>query len=102
MRGIIVRTMGVIAMGRENRRKTRRLFTRQRHRGVATAFADSFQSEYRPFTIIPPASRPKRGTGALSNRWRAHRARCGLDLRVRPIAVYGAKPLKTLARFRDR
>jgi hypothetical protein len=65
MRGIIVRRMGVIAMGRENRRKTRRLFTRRRHRGVATAFADSFQSEYRPFTIIPPASRPKRGTAPL-------------------------------------
>ena len=60
-----MRRMGVIAMGRENRRKTRRLFTRRRHRGVARAFADSFQSEYRPFTIIPPASRPKRGAAPL-------------------------------------
>jgi hypothetical protein len=32
---------------------------------VATAFADSFQSEYRPFTIIPPASRPTRRTAPL-------------------------------------
>ena len=81
-----MRRMGVIAMGRENRRKTRRPFTRRRHRGVATAFADSFQSAYRPFTIIPGIAAEARD-GARSNRWRAHRARCGLDLRVRPIAV---------------
>ena len=65
MRGIIVRRIGVIAMGRGNQRRRQRLFTRRPHRGVATAFADSFQSEYRPFTIIPPASRPKRGTAPL-------------------------------------
>jgi hypothetical protein len=65
MRGIIVRRMGVIAMGRGNQRRRQRLFTRRPHRGVATAFADSFQREYRPFTIIPPASRPKRGTAPL-------------------------------------
>jgi hypothetical protein len=50
--------MGVIAMGRENRRKTRRLFTRRRHRGVATAFADSFQ-------VNTGHSRPKRGAAPL-------------------------------------
>ena len=59
-----MRHMGVIAMGRGNRRKTRHLFTRRPRRGVATAF-DTFQSEYRPFTIIPPASRPKQGTAPL-------------------------------------
>lgn len=48
-----------------NQRRRQRLFTRRQYRRVATAFADSFQSEYRPFTIIPPASRPKRGTAPL-------------------------------------
>jgi hypothetical protein len=57
--------MGVIAMDRGNQRRRQRLFTRRPRRGVATAFADSFQSEYRPFTIIPPASRPKQGTAPL-------------------------------------
>jgi hypothetical protein len=49
-------------MGRRNRRGKRRLFAGRPRRGAVMAFSDSnvFSSEYRPFTIIPPASRPDR------------------------------------------
>jgi hypothetical protein len=62
--------MGVIAMGRENRRKTRRLFTRRRHRGVATAFADSFQSEYPAIYHHPAGIAAEARDGAFDNRRR--------------------------------
>jgi hypothetical protein len=42
-------------MARKNRRSKRR-FSQQLGR------SDVFYSEYRPFTIIPPESKPKRGT----------------------------------------
>jgi hypothetical protein len=47
-------------MDRRNRRRARRLFaTRPRRRGDGSLrFANVFSSEYRPFTIIEPASRP--------------------------------------------
>ena len=47
-------------MDRRNRRRARRLFATRPRRGGdgSLRFANVFASEYRPFTIIEPASRP--------------------------------------------
>jgi hypothetical protein len=47
-------------MDRKNRRRARRLFATRPRRGGGDGslrFANVFSSEYRPFTIIEPASR---------------------------------------------
>jgi hypothetical protein len=49
--------MGGRSMGRRNRHGTRRLFAVRPRRGDGSLrFADVFSSEYRPLTIIEPAS----------------------------------------------
>jgi hypothetical protein len=48
-------------MDRRNRRRAQRLFATRPRRGGGDGslrFANVFASEYRPFTIIEPASRP--------------------------------------------
>src|SRR5437879_13908870 len=53
---------GGYSVGWRNRRGRRRLFAGQPRRVAAMASSDPnvFSSEYRPFTIIPPVSRPQR------------------------------------------
>jgi pilus assembly protein Flp/PilA len=89
----------VIAMGRESAQDTAPL-----HTSATPGSSDGFRryvSERIPALYHHPAGiEAKARDGALDNRWRAGSDRGGPDLRVRPIAVYGAKPLKTLARFR--
>jgi hypothetical protein len=52
----------VDVLNRRNRRGRRRLFAGQPRRVAAMVSSDPnvFSSEYRPFTIIPPVSRPQR------------------------------------------
>jgi hypothetical protein len=52
-------------MSRNYQRGKRRLFTGRPRRATALSDSNFFYSEYRPFTIIPPISRPKRGTAPL-------------------------------------